>query len=233
MKKIGVVLSSGGSKGIAHIGFLKVLDKYNIPINRLNGCSAGAFIAALYASGMSGKEIETGALNTNWKKIFHRGSVIPSLGWVNRLNLKRFFKSFLRNKKFSDLEYPLDVVVSDLKPNLELRSKIINKGNVVNALMASISVPFFVKPVKINSEKLFDGGVLDPLPIDFIEDKVDRVIASSVYNGNLINQKNKIITVYTDLGNLSWLDYSKVNETIKLGEIATKNKIREIKKLVN
>ncbi len=231
-KKVGVVLGTGGSRGLVHIGVLKVLEKNKIPIHRINGCSIGAVIAAAYASGMSAKEMENRALIINWEKFCHKGALIPFLGSVNITKIKQFLYDVFGDKKFSELKIPLEVVTTELMPNLEFKTRAINSGKLVPAIMASISVPFFFKIVKFQSSAVFDGGVFDPLPVDMMEQEVDVIITSTVHARHIINKKNRIISIYTDTGKLSWLDYSKVRECIKLGELAARERIGSIKRVV-
>ena len=111
-KKVGLALGSGGARGLAHLGVLKVLLENNIPIDYLAGTSAGAFIAAMYAINRNFKDVRK--KTTGYKKekfySFIQLSLLGGLSSGNRLT--RLLEKFFRNKNFSDLKIPVTVVAA-------------------------------------------------------------------------------------------------------------------------
>ena len=114
--KIGLALGSGGPKGLAHIGVIKVLEENNIPIDFMAGSSIGAMVGGFYAAGLSIKEIEKIALSVNWRRVF---SILfdPHLkqGLIGGEKLKTFIGDYINGKKFEDCKIPFVVVATDLK----------------------------------------------------------------------------------------------------------------------
>jgi NTE family protein len=164
--KFGLALSGGGARGFAHIGLLKVLDRERIKPGYLSGTSMGAIIAAAYASGMTGKEIEEEALKfphaANLVKMVHLTP--PFRGLINQTKVKEYLTRMIpAGMLFSELEIPLSVCATDL---VQSRGIAINQGSVLSAVMASSSIPGVFPPVEIAPFRLVDGGVVNNLPVD-------------------------------------------------------------------
>lgn len=175
-KKVGVALGSGGARGIAHIGVLKVLLENKIPIDYVSGTSMGAVIGSLFASGMTTKEMEKLAIETNWKKIFD--ITIPTKGLVKGDRIENLLKEKLKDSNFYDLKIPFFVNAYDIKNE---ENVIFSKGNVARAVRASISIPGVFVPIKNKNRILVDGGVTDPLPTEILGDYADIIICSNVF----------------------------------------------------
>ncbi len=182
-KLLGLALGSGGAFGLAHIGVLRVLEQNLIPIDAISGSSIGALIASMLGLGFSSDKIERIA-----KKLKNRLNVIrlldftiPISGILAGKRIKRFLKSFLREKTFEDLEIPVKIMVYDLA-NRETLS--IEKGLLVEAVYRSIAIPGILKP-KVEKERMFvDGGVSDPVPVDILlKDGIKKIIAVNVLPG--------------------------------------------------
>jgi NTE family protein len=174
-KRIGVALGGGGARGLAHIGVLKVLQENEIPIDFVSGTSMGAIIGALFCSGMSIKKIEKEILSINWKSVFDY--TLPTRGLIKGKKIENLLREILGNLKFSDLIVPLKVTAYDIKNNQEI---VFTKGNLIKALRASISIPGIFVPVSNNNRVLVDGGVVDPIPTEILEDNVDIIIGVNV-----------------------------------------------------
>jgi len=175
-EKIGLALGSGGARGLAHIGVLKVLEEKKIPIDYISGSSIGALIGAAYSIGMTVKEMEEIASKTDWKmmaKIF-----LPTLSLsaiVNDKYLGEFLYGIFGNKKFEDAKIPLALIATDLDSG---KAVVLKSGNLIKAVRASMSLPMLFSPVIYKGRKLIDGGLVNPVPVDVIEPgKVDKVIA--------------------------------------------------------
>jgi NTE family protein len=179
--KIGLALGSGGARGLAHIGVLKVLIKAKIPIHMVAGTSMGSIVGACYANDCSISKTEEIALKQNWREFLN--ILNPSLrtlkyGLSSGDKIKKLLYSILGNVKFEDLKIPFAVVATDIASGKEI---IIKEGSVVDAIRASISIPAIFVPVKIKNRFLVDGGVTNPVPADVLKDMgADIVIASNV-----------------------------------------------------
>lgn len=171
-KKIGLALSGGGAKGLAQIGVLKVLEENNIPIDFIAGTSIGAVIGALYSAEPNAKKLEKEILNEKWDELFDY--TIPTTGLIKGNKIEKFFEERLKNISFKDLKIPLFVTACDIERKQEI---IFSKGSVAKALRASISIPGIFTPAENMNKILVDGGVIDPIPTEILEGKVDIIIA--------------------------------------------------------
>jgi NTE family protein len=151
-KKIGLALGSGAARGLTHIGVLKAIEEQGIKIDYISGSSIGALIGAAYAIGMSAQEIEDVAVQTNWKlmvKIFSPTLSLSSL--VNTNYLSEFLSTWFGNKTFDDLKIPFSAVTTDIQTG---KMVILEKGDLLSAIRASISIPVIFSPVTIGKHKL-------------------------------------------------------------------------------
>jgi NTE family protein len=166
-KKIGVTLSGGGARGIAHLGVLKAFDDLGIPIHVFSGTSSGAIVAAFYAAGFSPEvilKIITGKnIGLLMRPSFHRG--IMHLDKVEKL-----LTEYLGNISFEDLKIPLTVSATDLNEGVTVY---FSSGKLIKVLIASSSVPILYRPVRMDGRLLADGGMLNNLPIEGLMDKAD------------------------------------------------------------
>ncbi len=177
-KKVGVALGSGGAKGLAHIGVLRVLEEYNIPIDYISGTSMGSIVAALYSSEPNAKKLEKEALQKDWSKIFDY--TFPRHGIIKGKRIENYLDEKLHNITFEDLKIPLFVTAFDIENQREV---IFTKGDVSKAVRASISIPGFFIPVKNKDEILVDGAVVDPIPTEILKRTgAEIIIASNVEN---------------------------------------------------
>ncbi|MDO8886499.1 patatin-like phospholipase family protein [Candidatus Oleimmundimicrobium sp.] len=162
--KVGLVLSGGGAKGVAHLGVLKVLEKENIPIDMIVGTSIGALIGGIYASEMNIEEMEKIALNMNWKQLLRLTDLTkPTTALVNGQKIENFINSLVNNKTFDDTRIPFAAIAVDA---ISGKEAILTRGHVTDAIRASISTPVVFSPVKRGNKLLIDGGVINPLPAD-------------------------------------------------------------------
>ncbi|MBS3090930.1 patatin-like phospholipase family protein [Candidatus Pacearchaeota archaeon] len=175
-KKIGVALGSGGMKGLAHIGVLKVLEEHKIPVDFISGTSIGAVIGALYAAEPNAKKLEKIALDQKLNSLFDY--TLSRYGLIKGEKIEKYLKEKLDNVSFKELKIPLFVTAFDLE---EKREIIFSKGDVAKAVRASIAIPGIFFPVANNKEMLVDGGVIDPIPIKILRKMgADIVIAVNV-----------------------------------------------------
>lgn len=175
-KKIGLALGAGVARGLAHIGVIEVLNKYNIPIDMISGSSAGALVGSLYSCGMDFKYMKLLCKSLNQKDYIDIG--VPRDGIIRGKRIEDMLKLLTKNCDFKDLKIPLLVAATDLK-NKEL--KIIDEGKVYEAVRASIAVPGVFCPYYKDEMTLVDGSVLERLPAKALKDKgMDFVIGVDV-----------------------------------------------------
>lgn len=178
-RKIGLALGGGGARGLCHIEFIKVLDELGLKPSILSGTSIGAIVGALYASGYSGKDMEELLNEIGLKEISKM--VDPSFfslaGLVKGKGVIDFLKKNIPVKTFEQLKIPLKIVATDY---WQQREVILEKGELIPAIRASISIPAIFEPVKIDGRVLIDGGVTNPVPYDIIRDQCDLLIAIDV-----------------------------------------------------
>lgn len=170
--KVGLVLSGGGTKGIAHAGVLKFLAEKNINIDVLSCCSAGSIVGCLHAVGKTPEEILeffNSVYFFNWKHFaFNQPGLVSSVIFRNYLN------PIFGEMKLGDLDKDVRIVATELVGGTE---KIFEKSfKIVDAIIASCSIPGVTTPYIIDEEMYCDGGVLNNFPADIIRDDCDKLI---------------------------------------------------------
>ena len=179
--KIGIALGGGAARGYAHIGVLNAIDELNIPISYVSGTSIGSFIGALYASGNLKKfENEVRSRNSFMKDVlFKLDPVFPKLSIMNGNEVIKIFKELTDIKTFEELKIPLTTVATDIINNKKIES---NKGDIINAIKASIAIPGVLTPTYVNENLCVDGGLIDPVPLQSIVDMgSDITLAVNLY----------------------------------------------------
>lgn len=169
-KTIGIALSSGGPRGMAHLAVLKVLQKEQIPLDYIVGTSAGAFYGGGYAFGCSMDDMGTLILNES-KKILLRALRNFSFSFSGLIRTEYYyhlFKSIFGDKLMSDANIPFAAIASDLCSG---KSVILTEGKAVDAILASNSIPVYMRPLRIDHQLLIDGVSTDPLGIQELIDK--------------------------------------------------------------
>jgi NTE family protein len=177
---VGLVLGVGVGYGFCHIGVLKVIEEEKIPIDIIAGSSVGALIAGLWAAGYSSSQIlsiteEFKEQRSVWNLI---DFTVPLLGFIKGNKLHKFLKKYLGNRTFYDLKLPLKIIASDVRKK---EPRVFDKGPLVEAIMASCTMPGVFTPFKFKDELLFDGGVTNPLPTEaLLKVGVKKIIAVNV-----------------------------------------------------
>ncbi|MDY7080622.1 MAG: patatin-like phospholipase family protein [Chloroflexota bacterium] len=171
--KIGLALSSGGAKGIAHVGVLRALEDARIPIHLLVGSSMGGLVAAFYAAGHSTAEIEQLCRSMRLFDIIQRDR--SGMGLLGQDRIAALLQGALGDLTFDQLNLPLALVAADLETGEEV---IICEGSVVEGMLATMALPVIFPPRHWNGRLLIDGGVINPIPFDIARQMgADHVIA--------------------------------------------------------
>ncbi|MBP2640160.1 MAG: Patatin-like phospholipase [Firmicutes bacterium] len=161
--KIGLALGSGGLRGMAHVGVLRVFEQEQIPIDYIAGCSIGSLIGALFCSGLDADAI--------WKlakelKRWHWIDLnLPKMGIFSGDRVLETLGTLIKHKDFADLTIPLAIIATDLRKGQEV---IFTQGPVASAVRASVSVPGIFVPFEYDGRSFIDGAVMNPTPVDIV-----------------------------------------------------------------
>jgi NTE family protein len=233
-KTVGLVLGSGSSRGWAHIGAIEALEDENIPIDLIVGCSVGAYVGAIYASG-SLKSLKDFVLRMDGKKVFSYFDIVfPRSGLLNGTKrLRELFSMHTDVQNFSELKIPLITVATDLETGQKV---VINSGSILDALRASMSIPGLFAPAKLKNRWLVDGGLLEPVPVSVARAVgADIVIAVDLSSRVASKVNRRKTTLQTP--NKNWDQEESQNELIKKlsdyyesAELSFKNKINVLLK---
>ena len=287
-QKVGLVLSGGGAKGLAHIGVIRALEENGIPIDYIAGTSMGAIIGGLYAIGYSTEEMEAlikseafnnwafGIMPEEYKFYFKEEDATPS--WLeldfsndsvfrpilptNLVPTHQMDFAFMElfspaiakaGYDFDSLFVPYRCLASDVHTNSPV---VFRKGELPSAIRASMTYPFYFKPVTVNGKLLFDGGMHNNFPIDVMEEdfKPDIIIGSKVVSNSqkpteddlilqienmLLGKTNynipeeKGVLIEPKIQNVGLMDFSKVDYLTITGYLAANDKIEEIKSRIS
>ncbi|RAJ14182.1 patatin-like phospholipase family protein [Arenibacter echinorum] len=174
-KSVGLVLSGGGVKGMAHIGMIQALNEFGISTRAVSGTSVGALVGALYANGSSVVEMLQFFKETPLFRYHFMTILKPGL-----LDTERYFDllaRYLPGNTFESLQRKLYVVATDLQKGDE---KIFSEGELIKPLLASAALPPVFSPVAINGRLYADGGIMNNFPYDEVAASSDFVIGSNV-----------------------------------------------------
>ena len=216
---IGITLSGGGAKGLAHIGILKAIDSAGLKVDYVTGTSMGSILGALYAAGYSGDSIEKVVRNIDWDILLSNASSLRSLimeekeeyskyavelPWENHrfqlpsgvleseelwLKFSELFFSVYNIKDFSKLPRKFKCIAADVSSG---EAVVLHKGEIVTAIRSSMAIPTVFTAVEYQGRKLVDGGIVRNFPVkDAKEMGADFVIGSNVSGGLLPKEKIK------------------------------------------
>ena len=188
MKKgnIGLVLSGGGARGVAHAGVIKLMEELGVSANYVAGASAGSLVGALYAAGQPADSI---------LEFFKRAKVFTWQNFTRRkpglVNLENFIpllNEYLPDDDFGALQRNLFIVATDL---LKPEGKIFNEGPVIRRVLASAAVPFVFSPIETDGSLYADGGIINNFPLEPVQEHCQKIIGVYV-NPMLPLQKQDI-----------------------------------------
>lgn len=184
-KNIGIALSGGGSKGIAHAGVLQFLDENSIKPSKLSGSSAGAIIAAMYAHGKTPSEILDFFQSIyffNWKHF-----TLKKPGIIDSLAFKKYFDKVFGETKIGDLPIPVKITATNLVTG---KLKVFGENTLVtDAVLASAAFPGMLTPYILKNKMFSDGGILNHFPTDLLQGDCDTIIG--VYVSPIHNVESK------------------------------------------
>jgi NTE family protein len=244
--KVGLVLSGGGAKGLAHIGVLKTLDSLNIKVDYIAGTSMGAVVGGLYASGYSAKQLDSifskldvNALLQDYtpreSKSFYekRNDEIYALtlpfsnfklglpsglskGLYNFNLISRLTKHVSHVREFNQLPIPFLCIATDLETGNQV---VLEKGILAEAIIASGALPTLYNPIEINGRLLIDGGVVNNYPVEELASRGITVIIGVDVQEGLKNrtQLNDVTAVLSQINNFSMIE--KMEEKKRLTTI--------------
>ncbi|MEM6845696.1 MAG: patatin-like phospholipase family protein [Bacteroidota bacterium] len=188
---IGLVLSGGGARGIAHLGVLKVLDELGIEIGAIAGSSSGAIAGALYASGYSPDEILQIINETNFFRLIR--PAISKTGLLKMDSAEWLYNKYLSHNSFENLRIPLTINATDL---CQGRTVYFSEGELIRPLMASTCIPVMFEPISVQGKLFVDGGLLNNFPAEALVSICDNIIGSHC---NPIDDTFEVINMRTML----------------------------------
>lgn len=171
--KVGIVLSGGGSRGIAHLGILKALEEIGIKSDIISGSSSGAIIGALYAGGFTPDQILDIIKEIRLLKIMR--PALKKTGLLKMDITEALYYKYLPDNSFESLRIPLIVTATDIQVG---KTEYFFTGELIRPVMASTSVPVIFDPVRINGKCYVDGGLLNNFPAEILLGKCDKIIGA-------------------------------------------------------
>ena len=160
--RIGLALGGGAARGFAHVGVIQVLEEAGIQPQLVAGTSAGSLVAAIYASGKKGDELQRVALTMEEAAIADWTLPIFSRGMLRGEALARYVNNQVRSRLIEDMPMPLGIYATDLKTGAGV---LFQRGDTGTAVRASSAVPAVFQPVKISGRDYVDGGLVSPVPV--------------------------------------------------------------------
>lgn len=251
--RVGLALSGGVAKVVAHVGILRALREAGIPVDAIAASSGGSIIGAFYAAGIPLEKMEELAKELNWKKLTRVR--FPRLGLLSNEKIQEFVESKLGDLTFADLEIPFAVVAADLTTG---RKAIFTEGSIGRPIRASCSIPQLFSPVEIDGHLLADGGLVEYLPVETLRDALgcDFLIGvnlGGVRNWHMKDPRNLLevalrvvgvvsqrnargseaaanVVIRPDLSGFGPYDLHRADEMIQVGYEAGKRAVPEIKR---
>jgi len=165
-KKVALVLSSGGCRGLAHIGVIEELLNDGYEISSISGSSIGSLIGGVYASGNL-KTFTEWVCQLDEVDIYDLIDLtLTGAGFIKGERIFKKFESFIGCKTFEELKIPLAVVATDIVKREEV---VFDKGNLILAIRASVAIPTIITPLLYKDMVLVDGGVVNPIPVNCVK----------------------------------------------------------------
>jgi NTE family protein len=257
-RKIGLALGSGGARGLAHIGVIKVLVENNIPIDYIAGCSIGSVVGALYAVKKDITYVEQMLSTLNKKQALGLLDVAPRQGFIKGEKIEKYLAEIIGTDNFYELKIPFAAVAADLNT---AQPVVFKNGSLIKAIRSSISIPVAFKPVEIGGRLLTDGAVAMPVPAETVRAMgAGLVIAvdlnsdyESIYKeskfaiGEMVgvtadlmatnlaryNDQSADIVLKPKVGKISWNDLFQPEKAILEGERVMREALPQVKSFMH
>ncbi len=162
--RLGLALGGGAARGFAHVGVLQVLEEAGIKADLVVGTSAGSLVAALYASGKTGAQLQMVAETMEEATITDWTIPLLGRGMMRGDALGRYVNAQTGARRIEDFKIPLGIVATDLHSG---QGVLFQRGDVGTAVRASSSVPSLFEPVRIGNREYVDGGLVSPVPVHY------------------------------------------------------------------
>ena len=172
---IGLALSGGGARGLAHIGVIRALLEHDVVPDSVVGVSAGAIAGMMYCAGLSPDEMMDLVYATNPLRLVTVG--LPTTGLTTLDYLEEKVKEIVPEDDFSALKHPLHVGVTNINSGIQ---ELVSSGPLSKVVAASCSLPLMFKPVVINGKHYVDGGVINNMPVAPLLNEADFIIGSNL-----------------------------------------------------
>lgn len=183
-KKLGFALGAGGSRGVAHIGFLKAMEEEGIKPDFITGCSMGSVIGAAYAAGMSIEDMEKAVFKL---RVLDLIAPTGRGGLFETRKIRKLLQRYMGNPDFSDLNIPFRCIAVDM-----LTQEVVefSEGKVLDGVVASSCIPAIFKPIERDGRRLVDGGILERVPYKYVRAMgAEAVVVVDVLGWRVCSQK--------------------------------------------
>ena len=192
--KIGLALGGGAARGFAHVGVIQALEEAGIKVDLITGTSAGSLVAAIYASGKNGAQLQAVAEGMEEASITDWTLPFFGRGMMRGEALARYVNQQVNNKLIESMVIPLGIVATDLRTG---QGALFRQGDTGLMVRASSAVPSVFTPVKVGAAEYVDGGLVSPVPVRYARQMgADLIIAvdiSSAPEGNSADNQLQIL----------------------------------------
>lgn len=249
-----LVLGSGGARGYAHVGVIKVLHDAGIPVDMIVGSSAGSVMGSIYADNGNIQQLEKVMLNSKLSD-FVDLTLVPNLkGPITGNAFQDFLLQNMRSRNFSDLKIKLVTVATDIRTSETVS---IESGPIAPAVLASAAIPSLVPPRAMYGHLLIDGGMSDPVPVDIARRYHPKIIIAvdlarrlpkdmpatswGIYDRayeitwdqlDELSTHGANVVIHPDVGEASMFDISQKQAMYKAGEVAALQALPKIRQLL-
>ena len=248
MTKIGLALSGGGARGIAHLGVMQALDEMGVEIDAISGTSSGAIMGAFYAADVAPKETLDIIKSIRWLKFVR--PAISKTGLLNVQKLKTLFVRHLPVSSFQETSKRLTINATDISKG---ETRYFDQGEMIPAILASCCMPVIFDPVMIDGIAYMDGGVLNNLAIEPLQGSCEVIIGShcnpvdrefTIKNAKTLLERTFLLAIRNNtlqrqelcdifieppaLGKYVGSDFNKADELFKIGYDYTIGKSKSI-----
>lgn len=193
--KIGLALGSGSARGWAHIGVIRALEEAGKTIDCVAGTSIGALVGAVYASGKI-REMEDAVLQLNRKQILMFSDIVlPRSGLIDGRKITNLVEQYVLNTSMESLPLALHILATDLTKGTEV---VLKKGDIVEAVRASFSIPGIFTPVRKDGNLLVDGGLVNPVPVSAVKEMGASFVIAVDLNNEIESKSRENVPAIED-----------------------------------